>query len=164
MGVCAAADAALALGGASLDASAAGALSGLRTYAVLLPDLCLLRRQYEVALVGAAIEAKARGCGYRRIARDLAVPAYTVRAWLRRFTGRAEAIRAHFVRWAFALDPEFAPIAPAASAFQDAFEAIGLAVRAWVLRFGRRALWPLVAALSGGVLLATRAVLFPPVG
>jgi len=145
------------------DASAAGALSGLRTYAVLLPDLCLLRRQYEVALVGAAIEAKARGCGYRRIARDLAVPAYTVRAWLRRFTGRAEAIRAHFVRWAFALDPEFAPIAPAASAFQDAFEAIGLAVRAWVLRFGRRALWPLVAALSGGVLLATRAVLFPPV-
>ena len=130
---------------------------------VLLPDRCLLRRQYEVAVVGAALEAKARGCGYRRIACELGVPADTVRAWLRRFSGRAEAIRAHFVRWAFALDPELAPIAPARGAFQDALEAIAVAARAWVLRFGRRPLWSLVAALSGGLLLATRAVPFPAV-
>ena len=128
---------------------------------VLLPDLCLLRRQYEVAVIGAAIEAKARGRGYRRIGGELGVPAYTVRAWLRRFSGRAEAIRAHFARWAFALDPELSPIAPAQGPFAEALEAIAVAARAWVLRFGRRPVWPLVATLSGGLLLATRAVLFP---
>lgn len=130
---------------------------------VLLPDCCLLRRQYEISVIGAALEAKARGVGYRRIAAVLAVPAYTVRAWLRRFAERAEEIRAHFVRWAFALDPELAGVVPAGSAAADAVEAIAVAARAWVLRFGRRDLWPLVAALSGGLLLATRAGLFPPV-
>ncbi|MGB0091344.1 MAG: DUF6431 domain-containing protein, partial [Solirubrobacteraceae bacterium] len=37
---------------------------------VLLADLCLLRRQYGVAVIGAALEARAR-CGYRRIAAEL---------------------------------------------------------------------------------------------
>ena len=35
---------------------------------VLLPDVALLRRQDEVAVIGAAIEAKVAGEGYRRIA------------------------------------------------------------------------------------------------
>ena len=132
---------------------------------VLLPDLCFLRRQYEVALIGAAIEARAARCGgYRRIAAELGVPVRTVRRWLRRFACNAEAIRAHFTRWAFTLDPELAPIAPAGGLFEDALEAIGVAVRAWVLRLGRdRAVWSLVALLSGGVLLATRGDLFPAV-
>jgi hypothetical protein len=42
-------------------------------------------------------------------------------------------------------------------------EAIGVAVRAWVLRLGSRAVWSLVAFLSGGLLLATRGDLFPSV-
>jgi len=131
---------------------------------VLLPDLCLLRRQYEAAVIGAAIEARAAGyCGYRRIAAELGVPVRTVRRWLGRFAGNAEAIRAHFTRWAFVLDPELAPILPAGSLFDDALEAIGVAVRAWVLRFGCRAVWSLVAFLSGGLLLATRGDLFPSV-
>jgi hypothetical protein len=132
---------------------------------VLLPDLCLLRRQYEVAVIGAAIEARAaRRCGYRRIAAELGVPVRTVRRWLRRFACNAEAIRALFTRWAFALDAELGPIAPAGGLFDDALEAIGVAVRAWGLRFGRdRAVWSLVALLSGGVLLATRGDLFPAV-
>jgi hypothetical protein len=125
----------------------------------------LLRRQYEAAVIGAAIVARAAGCcGYRRIARELGVPVRTVRRWLRRFACNAEAIRGHFTRWAFALDPELAPILPAGSLFDDALEAIGVAVRAWVLRLGRdRAVWSLVAFLSGGLLLATRGDLFPAV-
>jgi hypothetical protein len=130
---------------------------------VFLADLCLLRRQYEVAVIGAAIEARARCCGYRRIAVELGVPVRTVRRWLRRFSGNAEAIRAHFTRWAFALDPELSPIAPAGSAFDDALEAIAVTARAWVLRLGGRAVWSLVALLSGGMLLATRGDLFPRV-
>jgi len=130
---------------------------------VLLPDLCLLRRQYGVAVIGAAIEARARGRGgYRWIAAWLEVPVRTVRRWLARFASNAEAIRALFTRWAFALDPELGPIAPAGGAFADAVEAIGVAARAWVLRLGRdRASWRLVALLSGGMLLATRGDLFP---
>lgn len=129
---------------------------------VLLPDLCLLRRQYEAAVIGAAVEARARGVGYRRIAAWLGVPVRTVRRWLARFASNAEQVRAHFTRWAFALDPELGPIAPAGSVFSDALEAIGVAVRAWVLRLGGdRGTWRLVALLSGGVLLATRGDLFP---
>ena len=91
------------------------------------------------------------------------MPVRTVRRWLGRFAGNAEAVRGHFTRWAFALDPELAPILPAGSLFDDALEAIGVAVRAWVLRLGGRAVWSLVAFLSGGLLLATRGDLFPAV-
>jgi hypothetical protein len=130
---------------------------------VLLPDLCLLRRRDEVAVIGAAVEAKASGRGHRRIAEGLGVPAATVRGWLRRFAKQAEAIRAHFVRWAFALDPELGPVCPAGGVFADALEAIGVAARAWVLRLGRRPVWPLASALSGGALLCHTSCPFPAV-
>lgn len=73
---------------------------------VLLPDVALLRRRDEVSVIGAAIEAKVAGAGYRPIAGRLGVHADTVRGWLRRFAERAERIRAHFTRWAVALDVE----------------------------------------------------------
>lgn len=60
----------------------------------------------------------------------------TVRRWLARFACHAEAIRAHFTRWAFALDAELGAILPAGDGFADAMEAIGVAARSWVLRFG----------------------------
>jgi len=130
---------------------------------VLLPDFCLLRRRDEVAVIGAALVARSRGVRHGRIAEELGVPEDTVRGWLRRFAAGAEAIRAHFTRWAFALDPGLAAILPAAGGFVDALEAIGVAARAWVLRFGPRAVWSLVAALSGGVLLCHTSSPFPPV-
>lgn len=80
---------------------------------VLLPDVALLRRRDEVAVIGEAIEAKVAGEGHRRIAVRLGVPKDTVRGWLRRFDADREAIRAHFTRWALALDVELGPLLPA---------------------------------------------------
>jgi Domain of unknown function (DUF6431) len=129
---------------------------------VLLPDVCLLGRQYVVMVIGAALLAKLGGLGHREIARRLAVPADTVRSWLRRFGARAEPIRAHFTRWAVTLDPT-SRLLGTGSAVGDALGAIGMAAEAWSGRFGQRPLWRLVAGLSGGVLLATPGRLFPAV-
>jgi hypothetical protein len=128
---------------------------------VLLPDLSLLRRQDEVSVIGAAIEASVAGEGYRRIARRVGAYADTVRGWLRRFAERADQIRAHLTRCAAWLDPELGPVLPAGGGVADALEAIAVAVRAWVLRFGPGDPWQIASRLSGGLLLATRAPAYP---
>jgi hypothetical protein len=130
---------------------------------VLLPDVALLRRRDEVAVIGAAIEASVAGEGHRPVAGRLGVPADTVRGWLRRFEERADRIRAHFTRWAVVLDPEIGPVLPAGSGIADALEAIAVAVRAWVLRFGPGDPWRIASQLSGGVLLSNTSSLFPAV-
>jgi Homeodomain-like domain len=103
---------------------------------VLLPDMALLRRRDEVAVIGQAIEASVAGEGHRPIARRLGVPKDTVRGWLRRFAERAERVRAYFTRWAVMLDPELGAVLPAGSGIADGLEAVAVAARAWVLRFG----------------------------
>ena len=130
---------------------------------VLLPDVALLRRRDEVTVIGEAIEAKVAGEGHRPIARRLGVQADTVRGWLRRFAERAERIRAHFTRWAVVLDPELGAVLPAGSGVADALEAIAVATRAWVLRFGPGDPWRIASVLSGGVLLSNTSSLFPAV-
>jgi hypothetical protein len=130
---------------------------------VLLPDVALSRRQDEVVVIGLAIEAKVAGSGFRSIACRLGVRAGTVRGWLRRFEERAELLRACFTRWAVALDPELGAIVPAGSGVADALEAIAVAVRAWVLRFGPGDPWRIAGVLSGGLLLATRTAPLPAV-
>jgi hypothetical protein len=119
--------------------------------------MALLRRQDEVGVIGAAIAANVAGEGYRRIASRLGAYADTVRGWLRRFAERAGQIRAHFTRCAVALDPELGAVLPAGSVVADALEAIAVAARAWVLRFGPDDPWRIASRLSGGVLLSTRA-------
>lgn len=128
---------------------------------VLLSELCLLRRRDAVAVIGAALAARAAGAGHRAIAARLGVPKDTVRGWLRLFARDAEAIRAYFSRWTFALDPELGPVAPAGGVFADAVTAIAVAARAFVLRFGPREVWPVVARLSGGALLCHTSCPFP---
>jgi Domain of unknown function (DUF6431)/Homeodomain-like domain len=128
---------------------------------VLLPDVAVLRRQDEVSVIGAAIEAKVAGVAYRRIAARLGVPADTVRGWLRRFAERAELLRAHFTRCVVWLDPALGPVLPAGSSVADALEAIAVVARAWVLRFGLGDPWRVACRLSGGMLLATRAPAYP---
>jgi hypothetical protein len=130
---------------------------------VLLPDFCLLRRRDEVSVVGRAIEAKIAGVGHRSIAQRLGVPMDTVRGWLRRFVARAEQVRVHFTRWAVALAAELGPVLPAGSGVADALEAIAVAARAWVLRFGPGEAWRVAAVLSAGVLLCNTSCPFPRV-
>jgi hypothetical protein len=122
---------------------------------VLLPELCFSRRQDEGSVIGAAIEAHVGGEGHRPIASRLGVPAGTVRGWLRRFAERAELIRALFTRCAVALDPELGPIVPAGSVIADALEALAVAARAWVLRFGPAPVWWIASRLSAGGLLSS---------
>jgi transposase-like protein len=117
-----------------------------------------------VSVIGAAIEAKVAGEGYRRIASRLGVHADTVRGWLCRFAERAGLVRAHFTRCAVALDPELGAVLPAGSGIADALEAVAVAARAWVLRFGGGDPWRVASRLSGGVLLATRAPAYPWAG
>lgn len=121
---------------------------------VLLGRDCLSRRRDAAAVIGAALAAKAAGGGHRVIAKTLGVPESTVRGWLRRFGVWAERIRSHFTIWAHALDPELAPIGPAGSPFADAVEAVAVAARAAVLRFGPRPPWQVASALTGGALLS----------
>jgi Domain of unknown function (DUF6431)/Helix-turn-helix domain len=128
---------------------------------VLLPEIALLRRQDEVSVIGAAIVASVGGEGYRRIAAKLGVPADTVRGWLRRFGERAGLLRAYFTRCVVALDVEIGRMMPAGSGVADAVDAIAVAARAWVLRFGSADPWAVVSRLSGGGLLATRVPAFP---
>jgi transposase-like protein len=131
---------------------------------VLLPEDGLARRRDAVADIGDALVAKAAGSGHRSIATRLGVPAATVRGWLRRFGAMAERIRAHFTRWAVALDPMLGPLDPASSAFADAVGAIGAAAAAAVRRLGPRQPWSLASSLTGGGLLATRAALWAAPG
>jgi hypothetical protein len=130
---------------------------------VLLPDVALLRRRDGVAVIGAAIEANVVGEGHRLIAGRLGVHADTVRGWLRRFAERAAEIRAHFTRWAVALDPEIGALLPAGGSVADALEAIAVATRAWVLRLGPGDPWQMASSLSGGVLLCNTSSPFLPV-
>ena len=84
MGVGSGAGFAPGVGGLAL-AAAAAAVSGLRHDACVVGGFVLLRRQDEVLVIGAAIEAHVGGEGHRPIAFRLGVPAGTVRGWLRRF-------------------------------------------------------------------------------
>jgi hypothetical protein len=121
---------------------------------VLLAEVCLLRRQDEVEVIGAAIEAHVAGEGHRPIASRLGVPAGTVRGWLRRFAVNAEVIRVLFTRCVVGLDPELGPVLSAGSVVADALEVIAVAGRAWVLRFGPCPVWRTCSRLTAGGLLS----------
>ena len=127
---------------------------------VLLPDGLLLRRRDEVEVIGAALVAHAGGDGHRRIAARLGVPAATVRGWLRRFGARVTAIAAFFTQWALTLAPGSDPPAPTGRAVTDAVEAVGVATRAAVRRFGPGPVWARAARLTGGGLLANTSCLW----
>lgn len=127
---------------------------------VLLPDGLLARRRDEVEVIGAALLGHVAGVGHRQIAVGLGVPAATVRGWLRRFGSRAAAIAAFFTRWALTLAPGSDAPAPTGSAVGDAVEAVGVATRAAVHRFGPGPVWTRAARLTGGGLLANTSCLW----
>src|SRR5450755_23669 len=121
---------------------------------VLSPAWLVPRRRDGAEVIGEALRLAAGGMGHRTIARRLDRPPGTVRGWLRAARRRAESLRACATRWAGVLEPEPGAVTPAGSALGDAVEAIMLAVRAWVLRFGCSASgpWELAVCLTGGLL------------
>jgi hypothetical protein len=123
---------------------------------VLLAASMLLRRADGVAVIGAALLAKAAGAGHRTIAAGNGRPPSTVRGWLRRFARRAEQLRALFTGLVHALDASAGSLLPTRSAFSDALTAAGAAAAAAVRLFGPRCPWQFTAAASGGLLLAPR--------
>lgn len=120
---------------------------------VLLCDNSLLRRRDDVEVIGMALVRRAEGASIREIAAELGRLRETVRGWLRAFAGNADAIRAHFTRWAAVLDPLGEPIEPAGGLFEEAVAAVGVACRAAVLALGSRPHWSFLSRLSGGKLL-----------
>src|SRR5580693_7070637 len=124
---------------------------------VLLPAWCLARRADAAGVIGAALEAAAAGGGHRRIARVAGRAASTVRGWLRRFAGRAEAVRVFFTVLLARTGPD--PVMPAGAAglVAAAVAAIAGAAAAVASRWpqlGTVPVWAAASAASGGRLLA----------
>jgi len=124
---------------------------------MLLPAAILARRADEAQVTGAAVAAAARGRGHRRIARELRVPAGTVRRWLRRFAARAGQVREIFTRLAAAVSADPVPLAPAGSAVADAVVAVAAAAQAIAVRWPQLTAvspWEIASAVTGATLMA----------
>lgn len=132
-----------------------GRCVGCRRTHVLLPASVLLRRADAVAVIGAALLAKASGAGHRPIAVSLNVPSSTVRGWLRRIAAVAERVLAVLAVTAAELGVEFAPPAPTAGPVAAVVEMFGALSAAMTRRLGGSCSpWRLAAVLTGGRLLA----------
>jgi hypothetical protein len=117
----------------------------------------LVRRADEAQVIGAALADAARGRGHRRIARELGVPADTVRGWLRRFAARAGQVREIFTQVAAAVSADPVPLAPAGSAVADAVVAVAAAARAVAGRWPQLLTvspWEIASAVTGATLMA----------
>lgn len=131
-----------------------GRCRSCRVSHVLLPAGLLVRRRDHVEVIGAALLAWAAGSGHRRLCGMVAVPADTVRGWLRRFAARAEETRRLFWLLAHRFDPSLGPIESRGSPVADALEAIGVAAGAAVRRFGPTgSVWVFVSGATSGALL-----------
>lgn len=122
---------------------------------VLLPASVLLRRADEVTVIGAALLAKAGGCGHRRIATRLGRPASTVRGWLRRIGVVADPVLAALGVLAAECGGEFVAPAPTGGPVAAVVELVGALARAVVRRLGGSCSpWRLAAVVCGGRLLS----------
>jgi transposase-like protein len=132
------------------------ACSACRATQVLLPGNMLPRRADATEVIGAALLAKARGHGWRRIAADLDRPPATVRRWLRAARGPHLAwLGRRGVQYAALLDRDvLANAAAQPSELGEALAALAAAVAAWRGRFMRHAdAWALICMFTAGRLL-----------
>lgn len=127
---------------------------------VLLPVTVLLRRADAAEVIGAALVARAGGCGHRPIGARLGVPAATVRGWLRVVAGRLEAARGYLLGVAARAGVDRPVPKALGSPWRDLLAALGAATAALIDRFGSVGVfgpvtaWQVAAACSGGRLLA----------
>lgn len=132
---------------------------------VLLPVTVLLRRAYAADVIGAVVSARAGGAGHRRAGLGLAVPAATVRGWLRRLAGRLEPVRVFLLQVALRAGVDVTVPEALGCPWRDLLAALGLATATLRGRFGPVGVlgsvtaWQVAAACSGGRLLGPR---WPP--
>lgn len=126
---------------------------------VLLPANVLLRRADAVTVIGAALLARASGCGHRRAAALVGRPASTVRGWMRRIGRVAARVLAVLAAAAAEFGAEFVPPAPTQDATAGGpvgavVEWVGALARAAARRLGGSCSpWRVAAVISGGRLL-----------
>lgn len=97
---------------------------------VLLPAVVAPRRADTTAVIGSALQASARGTGYRRIAAELARPLSTVRRWIRavRDPEHVEWLRTQGVLCLARVDRDvIADLAPQPTRLADALTALAAA-------------------------------------
>ena len=131
---------------------------------VLLPVIALLRRADLAEVIGAALAARAAGAGFRTVAAGLGRAGPTVRGWLRRFGGRAEAAGVFFTVLLAQTSPD--PVMPAGTrdpvaAAVSAIAGAAAAVASRWPHLGAVPVWEAASAASGGLLLAPG---WPPAG
>lgn len=125
---------------------------------VLLPVILLSRRADTAAVIFTGLVGAARGWGHRRVAGVLGRASGTVRGWIRRVRGRAEALRVMFTGLGCRLDPDPVLPSPAACVVGDVLAAIEFAAAAATSRWSRSGLTvsgaQVAVSASGGMLLA----------
>ena len=134
--------------------------SGCLVTHVLLPVTVLVRRAYAVAVIGAALLARAGGSGHRRIGTQLRVPAETVRGWLRVMGSRLETTRLHLLQVVHRAGVGRAVPEALGCPWRDVLAALGAATVAVTDRFGVFGVlglvtaWQVAVACSAGRLLS----------
>ena len=122
---------------------------------VLLPASAPARHAHTIDLIGLALMASANGNSPRTISAELAVPADTIRGWVRRATGRAGWLYARGIVAAHSFDPMLAANVPRRSALADALEVLAAAAAAVVRLLGPIGTpWQVIAMIARGQLLA----------
>ena len=123
---------------------------------VVLDARLLPRRANAAGLIGQALAAAALGSGHRRIARDLAVPAATVRGWIRGTRRSAAQQRITGIRTVVAHDQDALPARVHPDELGCALEHLGAAAMVAGRRFGLQHTSPRarVNVLTRGRLLA----------
>lgn len=97
----------------------------------MVPDVLVSGRADLASVIGWALQQKAAGWGYRRIAAQLRVPADTARGWLRRAAERGWAVAGRLVAAAAAADPAGRDPPAGGDVFVTLVAAAGLAARAY---------------------------------
>jgi len=123
---------------------------------VVLDAGLLPRRAYATGLIGQALVAAALGSGHRRIARELAVPAGTVRGWIRGARRSGAELRISGIRTVVAFDQDALPTRVRPDELGCALEHLGAAASVLGHRFGLQhtSLWARINMLTRGRLLA----------
>jgi len=123
---------------------------------VVLDAGLIPRRAYAAGLIGQALVAAARGSGHRRIARDLTIPAGTVRGWIRGARRSAAQLRITGIRAVVAYDQDALPAQGRPDELGCALEHLGAAAMVIGRRYGLQhtSPWARVNVLTQGRLLA----------